>query len=40
MESKIYKGCEKLYQPEPISNLKELLQNTEKLYGDKVAFKF
>ena len=40
MESKIYKGCEKLYQPEPISNLKELLQKTEKLYGDKVAFKF
>ena len=40
MESKIYKGCEKLYQPESIANLKELLQTTEKLYGDKVAFKF
>lgn len=40
MESKIYKGCERLFQVDKVNNLKELLQRTEKLYGDKVAFKF
>lgn len=30
METKIYKGCERLYQVDKINNLKELLQQTEK----------
>ena len=40
METKIYKGCKRLYQVDKVQNLKELLQQTERKYQDKVAFKF
>ena len=40
MEMKIHKGCERLFEIERVSNLKELLQRTEKLYKNNVAFKF
>lgn len=37
---KIHKGCQKLFETEKVSNLKELLQRTGKLYQNNVAFKF
>ncbi len=40
MKTKIHKGCKRLYQIEKVNNLKELLNRTEKLYPDNVAFKF
>lgn len=40
METKTYKGCKRIFEIEKVDNLKELLQRTEKLYQDRVAFKF
>lgn len=40
MDTKIYKGCKRLYEAQKMSNLKELLARTEKLYKNNVAFKF
>lgn len=40
METKIHKGCKRLYEIEKVNSLKELLNRTEKLYKDNVAFKF
>lgn len=40
METKIHKGCKRLYEIEKVGNLKELLNRTQKLYKDNVAFKF
>lgn len=40
MDTKIYKGCERLYSIEKVNNLKELLERTEKLYANNIAFKF
>ena len=40
MESKIYKGCKRLYKSEKANNLREILDHMEKNYKDKVAFKF
>ncbi len=40
METKIHTGSKRLYEIEKVSNLKELLNRTEKLYKDNVAFKF
>lgn len=40
METKIYKGCPRLYEVPKMNNLKELLERTEKLYKDHTAFKF
>lgn len=40
METKIHKGCKKLYEIEKVNNLKELLNRTEKLYQNNIAFKF
>ena len=40
MESQIYKGCERIFEIEKVNNLKELLQRTKKLYGEKTAFKY
>lgn len=40
IESKIHKGCKRLYEIERVNNLKELLNRTEKLYKERVAFKF
>lgn len=40
MEQKIHKGSKRLFEIEKMNNLKELLNRTEKLYSDRVAFKF
>ncbi len=40
METNIYKGCPRLYEVPKMNNLKELLERTEKLYKDHIAFKF
>ena len=40
MELKKHKSCERLYKCEKLNNLRELLQRTEKLFGDRPAFKF
>lgn len=40
MEMKIHKGCERLFEIEKVNNLKEMIQRTERLYKDEVAFKF
>ena len=40
MDTKIYKGCERLYSIEKVNNLKELLERSEKLYAYNIAFKF
>jgi len=40
MESKIYKGCKRLYKSEKANNLREILDHMEKNYKDKAAFKF
>lgn len=40
MDTKIHKGCERLYEIEKVNNLKELLNRTERLYQNNVAFKF
>lgn len=40
MDIKIHKGCKRIFEIEEVNNLKELLNRTEKLYKDRVAFKF
>lgn len=40
METKIHKGCPKLYEVPKMNSLKELLERTEKLFKDHTAFKF
>ena len=40
MEDKIHKSCKRITEVDQISNLKELLQNTRKKYGNEVAFMF
>lgn len=40
METNIYKGCPRLYEVPKMNNLKELIERTEKLYKDHIAFKF
>lgn len=40
MGERIYKGCERIYEGVEFNNLKEIIQNTEKNYGDRPAFKF
>ena len=40
MEEKIYNGCKKLYDYEPINTIKELINRSEEKFGDEVAFKF
>ncbi len=40
MDTRIYKGCKRLYTIEKMNNLKELLERTQKLYASNIAFKF
>ena len=40
MEQKIHKGCKKLHEGVKLNNLRELLEQSEKRFGNKSAFKF
>ena len=40
METRIYQGCKRLYQIDKVKDLKEMLQRTQKLYQNNVAFRF
>ena len=40
MGTRIYKGCERIFDAEKFANLKEMIQNTKSKYGTETAFKF
>ncbi len=40
MGERIYSGCEKVFQAKKFNNLKEIINNTKKEFGNEVAFKF
>ncbi len=40
MDTTIHKGCKRLYEIEKVANLKELLNRTQRLYQNNVAFRF
>ena len=40
MGERIYRGCERVHQYKKFNNLKEIINNTKKEFGNEVAFKF
>ena len=40
MGERIYKGCERLFEVKKFENLKEMITNTKKEFGNEIAFKF
>ena len=40
MGERIYKGCEKVFEAKKFENLKEMITNTKKEFGNEIAFKF
>lgn len=40
MGERIHKGCERVHKVKQFSNLKEIINNTKSVYGEKAAFKF
>ena len=40
MGERIYSGCEKVFDATKFNNLKEMINNTKKEFGNEIAFKF